>query len=271
MVLRISVPNESKFDVGQLKHRNYCYFQHGLKFSFVLGTVLANVKSIRPDEVAAEKIKESQKSCFKRGNGKMRYVVTRQYGMQEITILCLRFILVFSILVLPLYGADQETFKANSWNKAFQECIDGNCVNGKGTMVYYSTQKYIGEFKDGRRHGQGTLYLPLDRVLKGNWRDDELVEGTVTFADGTRYSGTWEFGYRHGHGVLTYPDGRKYIGEFHAGNRHGQGTMKYPDGRIYKGEFKNGKRTGIGTMTYPNSQIISGQFLDGNYIGPVRK
>ena len=201
----------------------------------------------------------------------MRFVFYTQSGMQSIAISCLLFIIVFFISISPLYGSDQETFEANSWSKSYQECIAGNCVNGKGTMVLYSTQKYIGEFKEGRKHGQGTLYLPLDRVLKGKWRDDEIVEGTATFSDGTRYTGTWEFGYRHGQGELTYPDGRKYSGEFHAGNRHGQGTMRYPDGRVYKGEFQNGKRTGSGTMTYPDGRNISGQFIDGNYVGPAQK
>ena len=195
----------------------------------------------------------------------------RRSGIQVIAITCLRFIIIFSILVLPLYGADQETFEANSWNQNYQECLDGNCMSGKGTMLFYSTQKYIGEFKGGKRHGQGALYLPLGRVIKGKWRDDEIVEGTTTYSDGTRYTGTWEFGYRHGQGELIYPDGRIYSGEFHAGNRHGQGTMKYPDGRVYNGEFINGKRTGTGTMTYPDGRIISGQFSDGNYVGPVQK
>jgi hypothetical protein len=78
-------------------------------------------------------------------------------------------------------------------------------------MIHYSTQKYVGEFKDGKRHGQGTLYLPLDRTLRGTWRNDEIVQGTATLSDGTRYTGTWEFGYRQGKGELTYPDGRKSL------------------------------------------------------------
>lgn len=168
------------------------------------------------------------------------------------------------ILISPLYGFDEPSFK-----KLYQECIEGNCVNGTGTMLFYSSQKYIGEFKDGKRHGQGALYLPLGRVIKGKWRHDEIVEGTTTYSDGTRYTGTWEFGYRQGKGELNYPDGRKYVGEFHGGNRHGQGTMIYPDGRVYSGEFREGKRTGYGTITYPNDRKITGRFSDGKYIGPA--
>jgi hypothetical protein len=158
----------------------------------------------------------------------------------------------------------------NSWKDLFLECIEGDCENGKGTMIYYSTQKYVGEFKDGKRHGQGTLYLPLYREISGKWRDDAIIEGSATLSDGTRYTGGWQFGYRHGNGRLTYPDGREYIGEFHDGQKHGLGTMKYPDGRIYIGEFWRGHRTGFGTMTYPSGKNFTGRFLDGKFVGQVK-
>ena len=38
---------------------------------------------------------------------------------------------------------------------------------------------YIGEFKDGKYHGLGTLTLPDGRVLKGIWK-----KGTYTLPDG---------------------------------------------------------------------------------------
>ena len=178
----------------------------------------------------------------------------------------LRLIIAFFTMVSPLYG-----FEESSWKKLYLECVEGDCVNGKGTMIYYSTQRYEGEFKDGKRDGQGTLFLPLGRIQQGTWRNDEIVSGTATFPDGTRYTGTWEFGYRHGKGELIYPDGRKYIGDFHAGHKHGQGKMVYPDGRVFTGEFKLGKRTGHGTMVYPGGRIISGRFLNGEYLGPDEK
>jgi hypothetical protein len=198
----------------------------------------------------------------------MRFGLHTHSWRQKAVIGCIQFFIAFHLLIPPLYGSDQEIFEADRWNDLNRECIDGNCVDGNGTMLLYSTQKYIGEFKNGQRHGQGTLYLPLERVLEGRWRNDELVEGTANFSDGARYTGTWEFGYRHGKGELIYPDGRKYSGEFHGGNRHGQGIMRYPDGRVYQGEFKNGTRTGTGTMTYPGGLIKTGQFLDGEYMGP---
>ena len=30
------------------------------------------------------------------------------------------------------------------------ECVEGDCVNGKGTMVYATGHRYTGGFKDGQ-------------------------------------------------------------------------------------------------------------------------
>ena len=47
--------------------------------------------------------------------------------------------------------------------------------------------KYVGEYKDGKRHGQGTY----------------------TWFDGGKYEGEWKDGEHHGQGTLTLPDGNR--------------------------------------------------------------
>ena len=192
----------------------------------------------------------------------MRYKPPLRYYIQIVSKIFLGLMMPFFILIPLSYGIEED-----SWKELYLECIEGDCENGKGTMIYYSTQKYVGEFKAGKRHGQGTLDLPLHIKIKGKWRDDVITEGSATLSDGSRYTGRWQYGYRHGNGRLTYPDGREYVGEFHGGQKHGKGIMKYPDGRIYTGEFMRGQRTGFGTMTYPSGQKITGQFLDGKFVG----
>jgi hypothetical protein len=147
------------------------------------------------------------------------------------------------------------------------DCIEGDCVNGQGTMVYATGHKFTGGFKDGGRHGDGVLLMPGGRKIVGTWQNNEIVEGTFTHPDGTIYVGHWKFRERNGQGTLTFPDGRKYIGEFKSDQRHGKGTMVYPDGRKYVGDFNYGERSGSGSMTYPDGRKYTGEFKAGERNG----
>ncbi len=147
------------------------------------------------------------------------------------------------------------------------DCIEGDCMNGQGTMVYSTGHKFSGGFKDGVRHGDGVLLMPGGRKIVGVWADNEISEGTYSQPDGTTYEGQWMFRERNGQGTLTFPDGRKYIGEFKSGQRHGKGTMLYPDGRKYVGDFNFGERSGFGTMTYPDGRVYTGEFKAGERNG----
>ena len=147
------------------------------------------------------------------------------------------------------------------------ECIEGDCVNGQGTIVYATGHKFSGEFKDGVRHGKGVFLMPGGRKIVGVWENNEIREGTYTQPDGTTYEGHWMFRERNGQGTLTFPDGRKYIGEFKSDQRHGKGTLIYPDGRKYVGDFNYGERSGFGTMTYPDGRIYTGGFKAGEKNG----
>ena len=152
-------------------------------------------------------------------------------------------------------------------NSFGDDCIEGDCVNGKGTMVYATGHQFTGGFKDGGRHGDGVMLMPGGRKIVGVWENNEIKEGTYTQPDGTTYEEEWMFRERNGQGTLTFPDGRKYIGEFKSGQRQGKGTMTYPDGRKYVGDFNYGERSGSGTMTYADGRIYTGEFKVGERNG----
>ena len=65
-----------------------------------------------------------------------------------------------------------------------QECISGNCINGQSTITY-DGGKYVGEFRDDKRHGHGTHTLPppWGNVEAGIWEKDNFIE---TFEDKSR-------------------------------------------------------------------------------------
>lgn len=43
------------------------------------------------------------------------------------------------------------------------------------------TVLYVGEWKNGLKHGLGTYYYDREYVFEGRWKDDMKVEGTVTY------------------------------------------------------------------------------------------
>ena len=66
-------------------------------------------------------------------------------------------------------------------------------------------------------------------------------QGTMTYADGSTYTGEWRDDVRHGQGTGTYTDGGTYSGQWKDGEPNGQGTYTYANGRTYTGAFKDGK------------------------------
>lgn len=79
-----------------------------------------------------------------------------------------------------------------------------NCV---GTTVRPNGEKYVGEWKNDRRHGYGTFTSKKEKYT-GTWRHGIEFRGTKTWSDGTSYAGEWQNGLFHGQGAFTYSSGR---------------------------------------------------------------
>ena len=77
---------------------------------------------------------------------------------------------------------------------------------------------YEGGFKNGLKHGKGTLTTRNNRSYEGDWKNDKP----------------------HGFGINTFPNGKIYTGNFEKGKPVGDGQWTYADGRIYNGTWVNG-------------------------------
>ena len=90
-------------------------------------------------------------------------------------------------------------------------------IEGLGSLTFPDGFKYVGEWKDGKRHGQGTS----------------------TFPSGNKYVGEFKDGREHGLGTFTWSDGKKKLGEF----REGQGwnVIGYDQNGNEKIKWVNGK------------------------------
>ena len=124
--------------------------------------------------------------------------------------------------------------------------------HGHGFMTWSDKDSYLagqwrwGEFYEGRgvrnyldidRYEEEGVFTDGDRYV-GEWRDYKYHgQGVYTTPDGGRYEGDWRWGQWHGQGVYTSPDGTRYEGEFSAGRRHGYGVRTSPGGEREAGMF----------------------------------
>ena len=96
-------------------------------------------------------------------------------------------------------------------------------TNCHGTAVGPWGGKYVGEFYDGKFHGQG-----------------------IFTKDGRKYFGEYKKHKRHGKGTYIYANGDKYVGEW-IKHKYTKGTYVYANGDIYVGDWKK-KNTILQTM-----------------------
>ena len=93
----------------------------------------------------------------------------------------------------------------------YGNCISGNCVNGYGTYLWPTGDKYIGQWKDGKKNGWGTLTCPDNSDFQkyvGEWKDDDFCgQGTLTYNDKKIFTGTLINGKKEGRGILYNANG----------------------------------------------------------------
>lgn len=158
------------------------------------------------------------------------------------------------------------------------QCVSGDCKNGRGTYIFPSGAKYIGDFKDGEIHGVGVCYYTNGSKYSGEWKNRYPEgKGTKTYSDGTTRTGLWLKGKpvdENGTVLAEYiakkkeeraDDGTNIQSGCLSGDcRSGQGVFAYPDGSKYEGNFENGKFDGAGTFYFANGDKYVGDFKE-NY------
>jgi len=114
------------------------------------------------------------------------------------------------------------------------------------TVTWADGTKYVGGWKRGAWHGQGTRTYGSKSKLAGakyvgEYRDHKKHgQGTFTWADGSKYVGEWMGGQRNRQGTYTTSN-HKYIGQWEDDKKHGQGTLTSANGTVKEGIWENDK------------------------------
>merc|ERR1712100_141177 len=92
------------------------------------------------------------------------------------------------------------------------------------TKTYANGNVYVGQMKNGKKHGFGKLTSADGAVYVGDWKDDKRNgKGKMTYASGEVYDGDWKDDKRDGKGTNTWADGDVYDGDWKGDNRDGKG------------------------------------------------
>ena len=70
-------------------------------------------------------------------------------------------------LFLPIIGS---LIFCNTGFTRSTGCTAGDCNNGYGTWTYTDLTTYVGEWRDGNKHGQGTVTGPLVDIYEAKSR-----------------------------------------------------------------------------------------------------
>lgn len=93
------------------------------------------------------------------------------------------------------------------------------------------------------------------RFIGQHMGKQNLVQGVMTYLDGTVFRGSWREGRRHGRGTVRFPDGSTYHGDFEGGEYHGKGKMTWSDGGYYVGMWNRGHVDGEGIEVRADGSI----------------
>jgi len=141
---------------------------------------------------------------------------------------------------------------------------------GQGTMTYSDGGEFIGEFRDGSVHGYGIMTYTDGDVYEGEWKKGlRHGEGEMRRVGGGKYFGAWKCGSVHGHGTEIRTDGTEYFGAWKESFRHGEGTLVFADGGEYVGQFKTGVMHGRGMYISPDGRHTSAEWKQGIEQGPA--
>jgi len=171
-----------------------------------------------------------------------------------------------------------------SINLSSAQCISGNCINGWGTYIWDTGDKYTGEWSNGNRTGLGVYDWINGSFYYGYFQDSKLEGDGFFIAPDSTHD---QFGVFHngvlyekkdfsppgcmigncsdGGGVYIWESNDIYVGEWRNGARTGYGCYDFDNGSWYIGYFTNGQLDGEGEYHPKDKDVMKGTFVNGEF------
>lgn len=144
--------------------------------------------------------------------------------------------------------SDLSWLKNDSTTFIYVGQVNSDCRReGRGALIFKSSGKVIlGYFKNSQANGKGFQYG--DKTLKfcdyeGEYKDGKRNgNGTLYFESGAKYVGQFVNDKREGKGTYYYQSGCKWEGNFVNNQMDGNGTYTDKNGKKTPMNYKNGKK-----------------------------
>lgn len=169
---------------------------------------------------------------------------------------------------------------------------DGTFCSGDfdSETTFASGGTYVGSIRQSKRGGKGVFVWENGDSFSGTWEDDQMADGTYTFADGRCYKGTFKdnkydtgvfsldtlasdkgfssFEATFTSGKLTGFDFKTTSGLSYDGDINGSASITYKSGNKYVGKVKNGVRHGAGVFMWMSNSSVTASY-NGNWVDGV--
>lgn len=166
------------------------------------------------------------------------------------------------------------------------DCLLGDCQNGFGIQLTYNNNQYLGEFKNGKKSGQGVYHYSPNIKYVGSWKNDARNgEGRMYINGKVTQAGIWENNVlktaqvqvgcingncENGVGTYLYKDGRKLYGQFENGFPTNQVVCYYPNGQKYIGSWEDDEKSGLGTLYTQTGKVLNGSWDKSRFLGETK-
>jgi hypothetical protein len=167
-------------------------------------------------------------------------------------------------------------------------CVTGDCQNGIGTYNFGSDTMitYSGQWKDGKVTGEG-VYKNFNTIYKGhlvnrfkdgygifinnvgqtytgNWKDDQLVNGSYSDDKGTSYTGKFRFGGFDLDGETSYRNGNfmgvATKGVWEKGKKNGKWIETNLNGYYKESNFKKDVESNVKYFDNQNRAVSKEEY-----------
>ena len=115
----------------------------------------------------------------------------------------MRLILIFLIQSVFIFAQESQPETPKS------QCVSGNCVNGKGKIIFANGDICEGDFLNGKLDGYANCNYKSGAIYAGNLKEGKMEgNGKMTFENGVSYEVNWSDGKMNGEGKMYDQNGK---------------------------------------------------------------